>query len=98
MSANLPPNPNLNQLKNQAKELLAAYQSGDADAIDRVRAVYTPKTEALTLREAKQALAREYGFTSWQALVDEVKEEIEPEETEPAPTKKKVVRKKKAAD
>jgi len=73
MSANLPPNPNLTQLKNQAKDLLVAYQSGDSDAIDRVLAVYKPKSDVLTLREAQQALAREYGFSSWQALVDKVK-------------------------
>ena len=75
MSASLPPDPNLNQLKNQARDLLKAYKSGDSKAIDRVFAVYKPKAEDLTLREAQQALAREYGFTSWQALLDEGRKE-----------------------
>ena len=75
MSASLPLNPNLNQLKNQARDLLKAYRSGDSHVIDRVFAVYTPKAEDLTLREAQQALAREYGFTSWRALLDEGRKE-----------------------
>ena len=75
MSASLPQNPNLNQLKNQARDLLKAYKSGDSHVIARVLAVYTPKAEDLTLREAQQALARDYGFTSWQALMDEGRKE-----------------------
>jgi ankyrin repeat protein len=75
MSASLPLNPNLNQLKNQARDLLKAYRSGDSHVIDRVFAVYTPKAEELTLREAQQALAREYGFASWRALLDEGRKE-----------------------
>ena len=47
MSARLPPNSNLNQLKKQARELLRTYQSGDSEIIDRVLAVYTPKAKDL---------------------------------------------------
>jgi ankyrin repeat protein len=48
----LPPRPNLDQLKHQAKELQRAAQ--------------------IPLHEAQTRLAREYGFTSWNALHDHV--------------------------
>ena len=49
----LPPRPNLDQLKRQAKELL---QAGKARA----------------LHDAQTLIAREYGFSSWNALHDHV--------------------------
>jgi ankyrin repeat protein len=49
----LPPRPNLDQLKRQAKELL---QAGKARA----------------LHDAQTMIAREYGFSSWNALRDHV--------------------------
>src|SRR6516164_9675305 len=64
----LPTHPDLDQLRRQAKELLRAGQSGDADAIARIRAV----SDTLTLAAAQRALAREYGFASWPRLKDEV--------------------------
>ncbi len=55
----LPEKPNLDQLKHQAKELLAAWRSGaSADA---------PHT-APRLRDAQRAIAQQYGFDSWDAL------------------------------
>ena len=48
----LPPRPNLDQLKHQAKELQRSAQ--------------------IPLHEAQTRLAREYGFTSWNALHDHV--------------------------
>ncbi len=57
----LPERPNLDQLKHQAKELLAAWRSGssaDAPAPD------TPPR----LRDAQRAIARQYGFDSWDML------------------------------
>jgi ankyrin repeat protein len=48
----LPPRPNLDQLKHQAKELQRSAQ--------------------IPLHEARTRLAREYGFTSWNALHDHV--------------------------
>ena len=56
----LPERPNLDQLKHQAKELLAAWRSGastDAPAPRRPR-----------LRDAQRAIAQQYGFDSWDAL------------------------------
>src|SRR5262245_14525530 len=57
----LPERPNLDQLKHQAKELLAAWRSGssgDAPA---------PETPP-RLRDAQRAIAQRYGFDSWDAL------------------------------
>jgi hypothetical protein len=53
MSRDLPPNPNLEHLKKQAKALLEQLRKQNADA---------------TLVDAQHALAREYGFPSWPKL------------------------------
>ena len=53
MSRNLPPHPNLEHLKKQAKDLLHDLQQRDP---------------ALKLADAQHALAREYGFASWPKL------------------------------
>jgi hypothetical protein len=57
----LPERPNLDQLKHQAKELLAAWRSG---ASDGALAAETPPR----LRDAQRAIAQQYGFDSWDAL------------------------------
>jgi len=54
MSRDLPPNPNLEHLKKQAKALLEKLRQQNANA---------------TLVDAQHALAREYGFASWPKLV-----------------------------
>ena len=53
MSRDLPPNPNLEHLKKQAKALLDKLRQQNADA---------------TLVDAQHVLAREYGFPSWPKL------------------------------
>ena len=53
MSRQLPPNPNFDYLKKQAKELLAELQ---------------PRQPGLNLAGAQRRLARDYGFASWAAL------------------------------
>jgi len=53
MSRDLPPNPNLEHLKKQAKALLEKLRQQNANA---------------TLVDAQHALAREYGFASWPKL------------------------------
>lgn len=53
MSRDLPPNPNLEHLKKQAKALLEKLRQQNADA---------------TLVDAQHALARGYGFSSWPKL------------------------------
>jgi ankyrin repeat protein len=61
--------PDLHQLRRQAKELLAAYRAGDADAAAEVAHHYRgadPQTFAL--HDAQLVLARAYGFDSWPKL------------------------------
>jgi hypothetical protein len=53
MSRVLPANPNLEHLKNQAKDLLRAWQQHEPDA---------------QLADAQHAIARAYGFASWPRL------------------------------
>lgn len=77
MSKQLPPNPNLQYDKKQAKALLKAYQSGDAEAIQRVQLSH-PRLQNLPdanipisefrLSDAQLVIAREYGFSSWPQL------------------------------
>ena len=53
MSRNLPPQPNLEHLKKQAKDLLHDLQQ---------------QNPSLKLADAQHALARDYGFSSWPKL------------------------------
>lgn len=54
----------LDQARRQAKELLRAARSGDAEALARLRGDRTPR-----LADAQAAVARELGFRSWPALL-----------------------------
>jgi hypothetical protein len=54
MSRHLPPHPNLEHLKKQAKELLHELQQ--------------QRDPAVKLADAQHAIAREYGFASWPKL------------------------------
>ena len=63
------PHPDLDQLKRQAKELLAAFQANEQEAAAEVNAHYSgadPTTFAL--HDAQLVLARAYGFDSWPKL------------------------------
>lgn len=60
----LPANPNLDQLRHQAKELLRAAKAGDTDARNELGRV----SERDTLDAAQLAIARRYGFASWAKL------------------------------
>lgn len=73
----LPDRPNIEHLKKQAKDLLAAYRHGDTDALARFRrslpaaaGLDDAGTLALGLRlhDAQSCLARDYGFASWSDL------------------------------
>jgi ankyrin repeat protein len=62
-------NPDLDQLKRQAKELLEAYLAGTEPAVAEVAAHYrdaNPSTFAL--HDAQLVLTRAYGFDSWPKL------------------------------
>src|SRR4029077_19093650 len=84
----LPPRPNLEQYKKQAKELLKACRSGDPEAIQRIRKFHS-RFSGLSdsgLRSAKSALAdaqlviaREHGFEScprFASRIDVINSEI----------------------
>ena len=73
-SSSLPARPNLEHLRNQAKELLKAYRSRQPSAIARFRTSlshYSQLTDddlrrlPLSLRDAQRVVAAEYGFQSW---------------------------------
>jgi len=77
MLKSLPSRPNLEQLKNQAKDLLKASHSNDREALRRIRENHpdyanTPETEVralkISLSDAQLVIAREYGFASWPEL------------------------------
>lgn len=67
---------NLEQQKKQARELLRAIRSGNADALSRLRLHHTRWAAAderevrmsVSLHDAQFALAREQGFASWPKL------------------------------
>src|SRR6266436_6321589 len=61
--------PDLNQLKRQAKELLAAFAARDAEAVAEVNAHYRGADPAtFALHDALLVIARSYGFDSWPKL------------------------------
>ena len=76
----LPPRPNLDQLKHQAKELLDSARRNEPGARARFRALPAFATAAdidgaaLALHDAQSVIAREYGFESWKALRERVEE------------------------
>ncbi|MBX7083223.1 MAG: ankyrin repeat domain-containing protein [Nannocystaceae bacterium] len=70
----LPARPSLEQLRKQAKELLAALRRGEATARTAF-AEHHPRAGTATkasLADAQLVLARQYGLSSWLALRDEV--------------------------
>src|ERR1700691_5549483 len=73
--------PDLEQLKRQAKELLAAFAAGDPAATEEVHALYDNAGESggelrldgaavatFALHDAQLVIARSYGFDSWPKL------------------------------
>ena len=72
--SSLPARPNLEHLRNQAKDLLKAYRSGQPSAIERFRTSlshYSRLTDddlrrlSLPLGDAQRVVAVEYGFQTW---------------------------------
>jgi hypothetical protein len=70
-----PVRPNLDQLRNQAKDLLRAVKQGDPAAVSELRKNHPKRidsaaeTTAIKLADAQAALARSYGLASWPRLV-----------------------------
>jgi ankyrin repeat protein len=68
----LPVRPRLDQLKDQAKDLLRSIRRGDADALAELNTFHPQAETDLTkikLSEVQFALARSYGAPSWPRLV-----------------------------
>lgn len=62
-------NPDIDQLRRQARELLEAYRAQSADAVLEVEACHRTATPAtFALHDAQFVLARSYGFESWPKL------------------------------
>jgi ankyrin repeat protein len=82
MATPLPERPNLDQLKNQAKDLLRDARARDQGALARFRILPAfarhadPDLEraSLGLHDAQSVIAREHGFDSWNALRERVEE------------------------
>lgn len=64
----LPPRPDLDQLRHQARDLLRAARGGEAEAVGRLVAV----SQRISLSAAQLSIARLYGFPSWPRLKLEV--------------------------
>lgn len=65
----LPAQPHLDQLRRQAKELLASFRAGDEAAVREVTHHYRDADVAtFALHDAQLVLARAYGFPSWPKL------------------------------
>src|ERR1700676_1057674 len=62
----LPANPNLDQYKKQAKDLVRDCRNGSPEAISRLRVHHPQHTESpISLPAAQLVIAREHGFDSW---------------------------------
>ena len=72
-TSSLPPHPDLGQQKKRAKELLRAFRAGDGDARRRIRD-RLPDKSPVSLADAQFVIAREYGFASWRALKQHVRD------------------------
>ena len=79
----LPARPSLEQLKNQAKDLLKAYRAGHPSAVARFRESMPrlfgvvndqPDPPSLSLRDAQHVVAAEYGFSSWSHMHTHIQE------------------------
>jgi hypothetical protein len=69
MSAkHLPEQPNLEQLKKQAKDLLHGYHAGDPASIAEVKQFERSVISTFALNDAQRVLAHSYGFQSWPKL------------------------------
>jgi GNAT superfamily N-acetyltransferase len=83
----LPPEPSLEHLKNQARSLQRRVRTGDPEAVAAVREFH-PRPAAITvdssvldrfsLADAQLVMARQYGFASWARLRQSVQVVIRP--------------------
>lgn len=64
----------LDVLKQDAKRWLKALRSADAESRQRLAAAWPAAPSDPTLRDVQHALAREYGYQDWKALVTAVED------------------------
>ena len=64
----LPPNPSLEQLRRQAKDLLKASRELNLQALLRIEQYLPNRSGVAILADAQLVIAREYGFASWPKL------------------------------
>ena len=65
----LPKQPSLEQLRKQAKDLLAQYRAGDPVAVTEIQQFERrPDPATFALNDAQRVLARAYGYESWPKL------------------------------
>jgi uncharacterized protein len=76
MSRSLSRSSNLHVLRGEAKRWLRAISAGDIEAVARFRQVFDDHSGAPKLRQVQHALAREYGFSSWAALKQEIEDRV----------------------
>ena len=78
----LPPNPSLEHLQSQAKQLLKSHKEGSLEARQRIQSFFPKLSDATDteiqnaafgLQDAQLVIAREYGFASWTRLKEEVR-------------------------
>src|ERR1700716_3084395 len=69
LTRRLPQQPNLEQLRKQAKDLLEHYRTCDAAAVAEVHQFeHHPDPAKFSLHDAQRVLARAYGYESWPKL------------------------------
>ena len=83
MEKNLPPRPNLDHLRSQAKALLSALRDGDQTATQSL-IEHLPEARSFSreqviekgfrLADVQSALARKAGFAGWPALAKHVEQ------------------------
>ncbi|NKB72119.1 MAG: hypothetical protein GKR89_34000 [Candidatus Latescibacteria bacterium] len=80
-SSSLPSQPDLQQLRRQAKDLLRAHQAADTAAAQLLRHAFTEMADwsdaeifqtKFALKDAQRAVARQYGFDEWADLKQHV--------------------------
>ncbi len=86
MAKTLPTRPHFEQLKKQAKELLKNYKTDDVEIFARIRenlSRLAGKSDEdiaqarFVLQDAQHVIAREYGFSTWDALATAIKTPFE---------------------
>ncbi|MEM6552606.1 MAG: ankyrin repeat domain-containing protein [Planctomycetota bacterium] len=76
----LPAKPNLEQQRKRAKALVRAWWDGEAEAVERLRALHPkpPEPGEAKLSDAQLVVARGYGFAKWGDLVRKIESLTQP--------------------